>query len=112
MTSSVCLHELVHCRSGDKGDDSLLAVFPYASEDYSRLITALKGPLVAAHFGVADGDVEVNEAPSLGGFIIVVRGCLAGGVTRSVRVDPHGKTMSNRLLSLRIPWAAAGAQPQ
>lgn len=104
MTSSVFLYDLVHCRSGDKGNDSLLAVIPYEPADYLQLIAALDASSIAAHFGVSDVDVDVNPAPAVGGVIVVVRGCLAEGVTRSVRADPHGKSMSSRLLMLGVEW--------
>lgn len=104
MTSVVCLDEVAHCRSGDKGGDSLLAIFPYEPADFDRLVSVLDVSSIAEHFCVSEEDVDVNAAPALCGIIVVVRGCLAGGVTRSVRADPHGKSMSSRLLMLKVEW--------
>jgi len=112
VTSLVCLRDVAHCRAGDKGDDSLLAVFPYEVDDYVRLEKGLQPSVIAGHFGVPEGSVEVNWAPALGGLVIVIRGRLAGGVTRSVRADPHGKTLSSLLLMLEIPWPEGDADIQ
>ena len=30
------LHELAHCRAGDKGDTSILSLIAYRAEDYPR----------------------------------------------------------------------------
>jgi hypothetical protein len=52
--------------------------------------------------------VTITAVPGLGALTLVVRGALAGGVTRSGRIDPHGKTLSGHLLDLRVPWHVTG----
>ena len=40
--------------------------------------------------------------PQLGALNFVMRGALGGGVTRSLNVDPHGKTRSSWMLELEV----------
>lgn len=41
--------------------------------------------------------------PQLGALNFVLHGALAGGVTRSLALDAHGKSLSSALLTLEIP---------
>jgi len=45
----ILLHELAHCRAGDKGNIATLSVFPYADEDYPLLVRELTTDRVRAH---------------------------------------------------------------
>jgi len=49
------------------------------------------------------GDVVRYELPQLGAFNFVLAGALGGGVTRSLALDAHGKSLSSALLELEIP---------
>lgn len=102
------LWDLAHARAGDKGSDSILVLRPYAGEDFTELVSAVTAARVAAHFRVPLEAVTITAVPRLGALTLVVRGALAGGVTRSGRIDPHGKTLSGHLLDLRVPWHGAG----
>jgi hypothetical protein len=42
------------------------------------------------------------ELPSIGALNLVLKGALPGGVTRSLAVDVHGKTLAMQLLTLEI----------
>ena len=58
---------------------------------------------VKAHFaGVVHGDVARYEIPSLGALNFVLQNALGGGVTRSLALDAHGKSLSSRLLDMEI----------
>jgi hypothetical protein len=101
----MALREVAHARAGDKGDSSILVVAPFEAADFARLAALLTPARIAAHFGVADpGQVSVHAAPALAALSVVVRHRLAGGVTRSPLVDPHGKTLSGHLLDLVVEW--------
>jgi hypothetical protein len=100
------LHEIAHARAGDKGDTSIIMVAPYDEEDYPRLRAALRVAEVARHFGVVEENVGLFPADGLCAISVVIRARLAGGVTRSPTVDPHGKTLSGHLLELRVEWGA------
>jgi hypothetical protein len=110
--STARLWDLAHARAGDKGDTSILLLRPYLAEDFAPLAAAVTAALVAEHFRVPVDGVSVRPVPALGTLTVVVRGALAGGVTRSPRIDPHGKTLSGHLLDLRVPWRRhAGTGP-
>lgn len=98
------LWDLAHARAGDKGDSSILLLHPYDEDDYPGLRDAVTPELVAGHFSVPATAVSVVPCDGLRALTVVVRGRLDGGVTRSPRVDPHGKTLSGHLLDLVIRW--------
>ena len=72
------LRDLAHTRAGDKGDISCISVIAHRDEDFAVL-------------------------PQLGSLNFVLHGALAGGVTRSLALDAHGKSLSSALLTLGIP---------
>ena len=56
-----------------------------------------------AHFaGIVDGEVTRYDIPSLGALNFVLQNALGGGVTRSLALDAHGKSLSSRLLDMEI----------
>jgi hypothetical protein len=104
----VRLHDLAHARAGDKGDVSMISVIVYRSEDYPGLALILRAEVVAAAFaGLGLTRVERFDLPGLGALNFVLHGALRGGVTRSLALDAHGKTLSSSLLALEIEWPGA-----
>ena len=100
----VQLRQVAHARAGDKGDTSILSVFPLDDADYDWLSRELTAERVAAHFGPEfAGEVRRFEVPLVQGLQFVCRQALAGGVTTSLALDTHGKTLSSRLLALELP---------
>lgn len=98
------LREIAHARAGDKGDISNICVFAYREEDYALLVRWLTPEVVAAQFsGIVQGSVTRYELPKLTGLNFVMRSALAGGVTRSLALDAHGKCLSSILLDLELP---------
>ena len=51
---------------------------------------------------VVRGDVVRYELPNLAAFNFVLGQALAGGVTRSLALDAHGKSLSSALMDLDI----------
>jgi hypothetical protein len=47
--------------------------------------------------------VRRYEVESLRALNFVIPNVLAGGVTRSLRLDPHGKTLSALMLCIELP---------
>lgn len=97
------LHELAHCRAGDKGNVATLSVFPRDDADYSLLVRTLTAARVRAH--LADhvaGEVVRHELPGLCALHFVCHQLVDGGVTTSLALDTHGKSLSSRLLSLEV----------
>ena len=98
------LRELAHTRAGDKGDVSNIAVIAYAAVDYPRLAEHLTVERVRACLGeLAQGEIRRYELPGLGALNFVIEGALVGGVTRSLALDQHGKSLSSSLLDIDIP---------
>ena len=97
------LRALAHTRTGDKGNRSTLTVIAYDRQDFARLQTQLTAERVRAHYdGVVLGRVERFALPQLGALQFVMHEALAGGVTRSLALDAHGKTLSSHLLDIDI----------
>ena len=104
------LRALAHSRSGDKGDISNIALVAYRADDYGRLVRQVTAERVRDHFGdVAQGEVTRYELPLIGALNFVLRGTLGGGVTRSLALDAHGKSLSSALLDLDLPDEDPGA---
>ena len=61
--------------------------------------------VMAAFAHLAKGPVARYELPRLRALNFVIENALAGGVTRSLRLDPHGKTLSSVMLTIELPDA-------
>jgi hypothetical protein len=97
------LHELAHARSGDKGNTADITIFAYEPVNYPLLEKEVTIARVRAHFGsMAQGKIERFCVPHLHAIKFVLHGALAGGVTRSLALDAHGKCFSSVLLELEI----------
>jgi hypothetical protein len=98
------LRELAHARAGDKGNVSNIAVFAYEPGDYAYLLEHVTVARVKAHFAdIVHGDVVRYELPGLAALNFVMHEALGGGVTRSLSLDAHGKTLSSALLEMEVP---------
>lgn len=97
------LHELAHARAGDKGDTSILSLFAYRHEDFAALREQVTAQAVKQHLaGIVAGEVRRFELPHLAALQFVCERALSGGVTTSLSLDTHGKTLSSALLELEI----------
>ena len=98
------LRALAHARTGDKGDTSNISVIAYDPGDFAYLCEHLTADRVKAHFAdIVQGAVERYELPGLGALNFVMHGALGGGVTRSLSLDAHGKSLSSCLLEIEMP---------
>jgi hypothetical protein len=98
------LRDLAHSRTGDKGDTSNISLIAYEAGDYALLARVVTAERVKAHFaGIVRGDVVRYELPNLFALNFVLERALGGGVTRSLALDAHGKSLSSALLSMEIP---------
>jgi hypothetical protein len=97
------LYEIAHSRAGDKGDTAILSLIAYRAEDYILLCERVTAANVAQHLnGLVRGDVKRYELPKLHALQFTCQHALAGGVTSSLALDAHGKTLSSALLELDI----------
>ena len=98
------LRDIAHSRAGDKGDISNISVIAYDLEDYALLEKYLTPECVKAHFaGVVQDEVVRYTLPHLGALNFVMQHALGGGVTRSLALDAHGKSLSGAMLSIVMP---------
>lgn len=97
------LREVAASRSGDKGDVSNICVFAYDPEHYPLLVERLTAERVAAHFGdLVQGSVVRYELPKVHGLNFVLDRALGGGVSMTLRADPHGKAYQSLILDLDL----------
>ena len=95
---------LAHSRTGDKGDTCNISLVAFDRRDYERLARFVTAARVKALFAaVVAGDVVRYDLPQLGAMNFVMTRALGGGVTRSLALDAHGKSLGSALLSLQIP---------
>jgi hypothetical protein len=97
------LQDIAIARSGDKGNLATLSVIARDPADYPRLERVLSAERVRAHFdGVVRGEVQRHALPHLGALHFVMHEALAGGVTRSLALDAHGKTLAAAVLDIEL----------
>ncbi len=98
------LRDIAHSRTGDKGNTSNISVIAFDENDYALIARYVTAERVKAHFAeIARGDVTRYELPQLGALNFVLKDTLGGGVTRSLALDAHGKSLSSALLDLDLP---------
>lgn len=103
------LRELAHGRTGDKGNTLNVSVICFDAKHYAHLGGQLTPERVKAHLAdVVKGEVVSYELPLLGAFNFVLRDALGGGVTRSLALDAHGKSVSSALLDIDVDAPPAG----
>ena len=97
------LYELAHCRAGDKGNTSILSLIAYRAADYPLLARRVTTAAVAQHLhGIVRGEIRRYELPQLGALQFVCDDALDGGVTTSLSIDAHGKSLSSALLEMQV----------
>tara|TARA_R110002020_G_scaffold123277_1_gene279573 strand:+ start:4676 stop:4987 length:312 start_codon:yes stop_codon:yes gene_type:complete len=97
------LKELAHSRTGDKGDTINISVIAYDEKDYPIIQKLVTTAQVKKFLGnTVQGEIRRYEVPSLGALNFVMQKALRGGVTCSLRLDKHGKTLSSILLEMPI----------
>jgi hypothetical protein len=97
------LRKIAFARSGDKGSSANVAVFANTREGYDFLRDRLTARRVEEYFKpLGVGTVERFEVPNLDAFNFVLPGILAGGGSRSLRIDAQGKTLGEALLEMVV----------
>jgi hypothetical protein len=95
------LSDIAHGRSGDKGNHANVAILAYTRAGYDWLKDHLTGERVQAYFNsLGPSRVVRYEAPRLLALNFVLYDVLAGGASRSLRVDTQGKTLALALLQM------------
>lgn len=97
------LKEIAHSRTGDKGNISNISLIAYREEDYDLIKEKVTAIAVQEWFkDIVEGEVKRYELPKLAAFNFVMDKALGGGVTRSLALDKHGKSLSAALLEMEI----------
>src|SRR5262245_47802979 len=100
---SVPLSTIAHGRSGDKGNHANVAILAYQPAGYAWLREHLTADRVRDYFAaLGPSRVERYEAANLLGLNFVLYDVLAGGASRSLRIDTQGKTLALALLRMPV----------
>ena len=98
------LRAIAHSRAGDKGDTANISVIAYDPADYPLLERHVTAERVKELFsGIVEGDVIRYTLPNIGALNFVLHRALGGGVTRTLALDIHGKSLSSAILEMEIP---------
>jgi hypothetical protein len=99
----VVLSALCHGRSGDKGDTANIGLVARSDAAYAVLRDEVTASRVKEFFGgLCLGPVVRHEVPNLRAFNFLLHEALGGGGTRSLRIDPQGKTLAAALLAMEL----------
>ncbi len=104
--TEVPLSRLAYARSGDKGNNSNIAVFAREPRFLACIDAALQPEAVRQWFGhLMNGRVERYRIPTLHAFNFMLYESLDGGGPTSLRTDPLGKGMAQMMLEVpvRVP---------
>lgn len=97
------LADLAHARSGDKGNHANIGVVANDDACYDRLRGQLTAEAVADYFRpLGIGKVTRYELPNIRAFNFVLETALAGGASRSLRLDTQGKALGVALLEINV----------
>ncbi len=95
------LHKIAIARSGDKGNRATLTVIALDPAHFDGIAALLTVDRVrAVYAGTVQGAIDRYPLPHLGAVHFVLHEALAGGVTRSLALDAHGKSLSSAILNL------------
>src|SRR6476469_9466681 len=100
---TIRVRDLASARSGDKGNHANIGVVANDEAAYGVLCSRLTAVRVQTHFqelGVSR--VERFELPKVLALNFVLFDALAGGASRSLRIDTQGKTLALALLEMPI----------
>lgn len=108
----VRLQDICYARSGDKGDTCNIGVLARTPEIYDWLVQNLKPSLVKKFFeGITFGKVIRYELDNLHALNFLLEQTLDGGGTRSLMIDPQGKTLAQALLQMRVKVPSSLLKP-
>jgi hypothetical protein len=95
------LGDIAYARSGDKASSSNIGVIAYSAEGYKFLQQELTAERVNRYFRPLEpASVKRFEWPGLLALNFVLPGILAGGGSRSLRIDAQGKALAVALLEM------------
>ncbi len=97
------LADIAHSRAGDKGNTLVLSLFPLDEKDYPLLAEKVTAEKVKQHLShQLKGTIIRHEIPELKALLFTCENALASGVTTSLAMDAHGKSLSYALLEMEL----------
>jgi hypothetical protein len=102
-STEVRLQEICYARSGDKGDTCNIGVLARSPQIYDWIVENLTAAKVKTFFkGITFGRVIRYELDNLHGLNFLLEETLGGGGTKSLMIDPQGKTLAQALLQMKV----------
>lgn len=93
------LYDIAYGRTGDKGNIANISIIARTPGAYQDIKTKLTAERVKNHLGdLVQGDVVRYEMDNIEALNFVCYDALDGGGTRSLRIDPLGKSLVGALL--------------
>jgi hypothetical protein len=100
----VRLGDLAHARSGDKGNAANIGVVADDPARYAWLVEHLTAEAVGEFLRpLGVGRVQRFLLPKIRALNFLIDHALAGGASRSLRLDTQGKALGTALMELRLP---------
>ena len=97
------LRDIAYVRSGDKGDTVSIGVIATDPSHYPAILRSVTPDAVKDLFGDwVKGDVDVYPMDNIESVLVLMRGALGGGATRTLRLDQTGKAIGNGILRLPV----------
>jgi hypothetical protein len=101
---SARLRDFASARSGDKGNHANIGVVAHDAASYKHLLAHLTPELVQQYFAALGMTrVERFELPKVLALNFLLYDALAGGASRSLRIDTQGKLLGTAILELELP---------
>lgn len=98
------LRDVAHSRTGDKGIIVNFSVFAFDEGDYPWLVEVVTADRVRHQLGdLIDGEVTRYLLPEIAAMNFVASRPAGQSVTRTLALDPHGKSLSSALLEMPLP---------
>ncbi len=102
-TTRVRLGDIAYARSGDKGNSANIGVIAYTQVGYDVLKLRLTAEMVERYFKPLEPSKVIRyEMDNLWALNFVLEGALAGGGSRSLRLDAQGKALGQAILELSL----------
>jgi len=104
MSDTILLADIAHSRSGDKGNHANVAVIAFNQKGFDWIKQHVTVEAISRYFqNLGASRVERFEAANVWGLNFMLYDALAGGASRSLRIDTQGKALGQAVLAMPIP---------
>ena len=102
--ATIRLGQIASARSGDKGNHANLGIVAYTESGFAYLRDCLTAERISEYFSALGAErVERFELPKVWALNFVLYNALAGGASRSLRIDTQGKLLGAAAVELELP---------